>query len=159
MIDYFKQAQFILNSLNKKAQHVDPELSSPEVKIEPADAFLQKAITLLKSINPSYFVGVRKIVVDTGQSSYGHVSSGPGKDPAVIHVNLAKIKNELQSKLSGAPKEQFEKELIRQIANTISHEKGHVSSFKPDTGFVGGEAPAETEEHQMLNRIDSNLNR
>jgi hypothetical protein len=157
----YRQAQLILLNLRKVAQQeqLDPELSSPEVKIEPADAEIQKAIALLKSINPSYFVGVRKIVVDAGGGAYGFVESGQNKDPAVIHINLAKIRNELKSKLPAATKEQFEKELVRQIATTVSHERGHIKSFKPETGFEGGESPAESEERQMLSRIDANPNR
>jgi len=153
MEDYYTQAQKILLGLAKQAQQNDPELASPEIKIEPMEGIIDKAVKLLKSINPSYFIGVRKIVVDTGSSGYGHVASGQGNDPAVIHINLPRIKNELQGKLSGASPEQFEKELVRQVASVISHEKGHISSYKAETGFSGGESPAENEEHQMGQRI------
>lgn len=153
----YAQVKRIISSYMKSAQTItDPELASPEIKIEPVESNIQKAVDLLKKQNPNYFVGVRKIVVDTG-TGYGHVESGPGKDPAVIHVNLSKIKNEIQSKLGSVSKEQQEQELVRQIALTISHEKGHVSSFKPETGFPG-EAPAEAEENSMLGKIDTYYN-
>lgn len=150
--DYAQVKNIIVGYL-KFSQMMDTELASPDIKVEPADTYMQKAIDLLKRVNPNYFIGVRKIVVDAGQG-YGHVAAGGNEDPAVIHINLPKIKAELQSKLSGAPKEQFEKELVRQIAITISHEKGHVSSYKPETGFPG-ESPAETEESSMMGKIDS----
>jgi hypothetical protein len=149
----YEQVKNIITGYLKLSQTMDPELASPDIKVEPLDSYIQKAVELLKQVNPSYFVGVRKIVVDSGQG-YGHVAAGGSEDPAVIHINLPKIKAELQSKLSGAPKEQFEKELIRQIALTISHEKGHVASYKPETGFPG-EGPAETEESSMLGKIDT----
>ena len=158
MIKEFQQVKQILAAIKTAQQAADPELTSPEVKVEPADTFLSKAIALLKSINPSYFVGVRKIVADNG-SAFGYVESGTGKDPSVIHINLNKIKNELKAKLPGASSEQFDQELVRQIANTISHEAGHVKSFKPEGGFVGGEMPAEAEANQMQPKIDATLNR
>jgi hypothetical protein len=152
----FKEAQQIIRSIHKRSQQsVDAELASPDIKVEPADSYINKAVQLLKSINPNYFVGVRKIVVDMG-SGFGYVESGPGKDPAVIHINLSRVKNELKGKLPNATQEQLDKEMVRQIATTISHEKGHVSSFKSESGFVGAEAPAEAEEQQMGSKIDAN---
>lgn len=152
----YEQVKSIVYGYLKFSQQLDPELSSPEIKIEPVDTYIQKAVDLLKKVNPSYFIGVRKIVADTG-AGFGHVSSGGGQDPAVIHINLPKIKTELQSKLRGAPQDQFDKEFIRQIAITISHEKGHVVSFKPESGFPG-EQPAESEEHSMATKIDNYYN-
>jgi 2'-5' RNA ligase len=141
----------------KKKSQMDPELASPDIKIEPVDTYIQKAVDLLKKINPSYFVGVRKIVADTG-SGYGHVSSGPNQDPTVIHINLARIKSEMNTKLQNATQEQKDKEIVRQIALTISHEHGHVKSFKPEGGFIGGEGPAEAEEGSMQSKVDAYYN-
>lgn len=152
----YAQVRSIISGYLKFSQQMDAELASPEIKIEPVESNIQKAVQLLKQQDPSYFVGVRKIVVDTGKG-YGHVSSGEGQDPAVIHINLSKIKNEIQSKLSGAPKEQQEHELVRQIALTISHEKGHVKNFNPQSGF-GGEGPAESEESLMMGKLDDYYN-
>lgn len=146
--DYLEVRSIISNYVKFAQQINDPELASPQIKVEPADTLIQKAIDLLKKSNPSYFVGVRKIVLDNG-SAYGFVESGGGKDPSVIHLNLNKIKSEIAFKLSNLPKDQQEKEVVRQIALTIAHEKGHINSYKPDKGFVGGENPAETEAGKM----------
>lgn len=154
--DYAQVKNIVSGFMKSSQQTADPELASPEIKIEPVDTFIQKAVDLLKQMNPNYFIGVRKIVVDAGPG-FGHVSSGANQDPAVIHINMSKIKAELQSKMSGAPKEQLDKELVRQIALTISHEKGHVASYKPETGFPG-ESPAETEENSMMGKIDNYYN-
>lgn len=155
--DDYAQVKSIISGYMKFSQQItDPELASPEIKIEPMESNITKAVELLKKQNPNYFVGVRKIVVDTGMG-YGHVSAGGGEDPAVIHINLSKIRAEIQSKLGTAPKEQQEQELVRQIALTISHEKGHVSSYKPEIGFPG-EAPAETEASSMMGKIDNYYN-
>jgi hypothetical protein len=154
--DYAQVKNIISGYLKFSQQVSDPELVSPEIKIEPMESSIQKAVELLKKVNPNYFVGVRKIVVDTGMG-YGHVSAGGSEDPTVIHINLPKIRGEIQSKLGTAPKDQQEKELVRQIALTISHEKGHVSSYKPESGFPG-EAPAETEATSMMGKIDSYYN-
>lgn len=139
----FAQAQQMLN---------DPQLSSPQVSVEPVDTFVQKAVDLLKSKDSQFFVGVRRIVIDMGQG-YGRVESGPGKDPAVIHINLAAIKNSLKSQLGNAPQGQFEEQLVKQIAEVIAHERGHTKSFKEDQGFVGGEAPAEAAEREMHQKL------
>ena len=154
--DYAQVKNIISNYLKFSQQVSDPEITSPDIKIEPMESSIQKAVELLKKINPNYFVGVRKIVVDTG-AGFGHVSSGPGEDPAVIHINMPKIKAEIQGKLGMATKEQQEKELVRQIAFVISHEKGHTSSYKPESGFPG-EAPAETEASTMIGKIDNYYN-
>jgi hypothetical protein len=37
----------------------------------------------------------------------------------------------------------------------IAHEKGHVSSFSPEQGFVGGESPAQTQESQFEQWLSS----
>lgn len=154
--DYAEVKKIIFSYLKISEQISDPELASPDIKIEPMESNIHKAVELLKRVNPGYFVGVRKIVVDTG-AGYGHVSSGPGQDPSIIHINLSKIRSEIQNKLSAASKEDQEKELVRQIAITISHEKGHVASYNENTGFPG-EAPATSEENSMMGKIDNYYN-
>jgi|ERR1700722_371207 len=154
--DDFAQVRNIVSKYVKFSQ-MDAELASPDIKVEPGDTYIQKAVELLKRMNPSYFVGVRKIVADMGKG-LGHVASGPGQDSAVIHINLSRIKSELQAKLPNAPQNQFEKEFVRQIALTIAHEKGHVGSFKQESGFVGGESPAESEESSMMGKVDTYYN-
>lgn len=142
----------LYSKCTKFAQQADTELSSPQIRVEPADTIIQKAVEKLKQIDPSYFVGVRKIVVDSG-SGYGHVQSGNGSDPAVIHINLSRIKSEIQAKATGASQQQLEEEMVRQVAIVIAHEKGHIKSFTPEQGFVGGENPAQASEHEMESKL------
>jgi len=154
----YAQVKNIVSGYLKFSQQMDAEVSSPAISVEPADTYIQKAVELLKQQNPNYFVGVRKIVVDSGQG-FGHVASGKGEDPAVIHINLSKIKSELKSKLSGASPEQFDKELVRQIALVVAHEKSHQSSYTPNAGF-GSESDAESAASAMdlkLNKYYENL--
>lgn len=145
-------ARLLYKQCQKYAQVADQEVSSPQIRVEPADALVQKAVEKLKQTDPSYFVGVRSIVVDTGPA-FGHVSSGEGQDPTIIHINLAKIRSEVQSKLGSAPQDQIMNEIVRQIAIVIGHEKGHVKSYNPGGGFAGGELPAQSEEHAIENKL------
>lgn len=151
--DYAEVKNIISGYIKFAQQSTDPELASPDIKIEPMESNIQKAVELLKKMNPSYFVGVRKIVVDTG-SAFGYVQSGGGKDPSVIHLNLPKIKSEIQSKIGNLQKDQQDKELVRQLALTISHERGHISGFKPEVGF-SPESAAENEANSMSQKIDN----
>lgn len=130
----------------------DPELDSPNIKIEPQETLIQKAVELVKKEDPNFFQGVRKIV-SGDEPNYGHVESGPGKDPTVIHVNFPRISREVKQRMQGAPQEEIEKEIARQIGSTIAHERGHVFSFDPQSGFKGGEAPAEQAEQEMMQRL------
>lgn len=136
--------------LTKKA--FDSELDSPEVKIEPMNSFIQKAVQKLKQIDPNYFKGVRQIKVNSG-TGFGFVESGPNKDPAVINLNLAKIENEVRSKGAGASPQQIEEAIVQALVETISHEKGHISSYDPKFGFQGGEGPSTAEEQRIKNLI------
>ena len=146
----FAEVKRLIAGYMKFAQTVaDPELASPQIRIEPADTLIQKAVDLLKSKNPNFFVGVRKIVVDAGQpGAYGYVESGQGKDPTVIHINLQKLKAEVQAKLGNLPQDQKEKEMVRQLAMTIAHEKDHLSKYNPESGF-GDEGSAQQAEKQL----------
>ena len=140
--DYKSAAELITCAFNQP----DPQLQSPNVVIEPANSLIQKAVDLIKKIEPGYFSGVRKIVVSSSPD-YGHVESGPNKDPATINVNIARIQNEGQGS---------EKDMVRALATTIAHERGHVKSFDTNLGFQGGEGPAVAEEQRIANLI-SNL--
>jgi hypothetical protein len=135
------------------AQPSDPELESPNIIIEPQESLIHKAVELIKSKDPNFFKGVRKIV-SGDQPNYGHVESGPGKDPAIINLNSPRINREVKSKMQGAPQEEIDKEIVRQLAGTIAHERGHIMSFDPQSGFKGGETPAEQAEKELLQKID-----
>ena len=139
--DYYRVAQIISE---------DSQLASPDVIVEPAYSLVQNAVALLRQKEPNYFSGVRKIVVSSS-SQFGHVESGPGKDPAVIHVNLFKIQDEINRYQESNASED---EIVNSIAKTIAHEAGHVKSFDSELGFQGGEAPAEAEEKRMSNLIE-----
>jgi len=155
--DDYAEVKSIISGYMKFSQQItDPELASPDIKIEPMESNITKAVELLKKQNPNYFVGVRKIVVDTGMG-FGHVSAGGGEDPAVIHINLPKIRAEIQSKLGTAPKEQQEQELVRQIALVISHERTHQTPYNTTNQF-SSEQEAESGAASMLSKIDNYYN-
>lgn len=135
----------------KNSNNLDPQLQSPNIIIEPIHPIMDKAVKLLRRMDPSYFVGTRKIVIGAS-SHYGHVESGPGKDPSIININLHRIINESQGGLNSPM-------AVLAAATTIAHEKGHVSSFDSARGFVGGEAPAEAEEIRVRHWIEANMNK
>jgi len=143
---FIAAAQFLV----KKSS--DPELDSPEVKIEPMNSFIQKAVQKLKQIDPNYFKGVRQIKVNSG-NGFGFVESGPNKDPAVINLNLSRIENEVRSKSTGASPQQIEEAIVQALAETIAHEKGHTKSYDPKFGFQGGEGPSTAEEQRIRNLL------
>jgi Cu2+-containing amine oxidase len=76
---------------------------------------------------------------------YGFVESGKDKDPAIININMSKIKQESNSD-----------DAVISAAITIAHEKGHITSYNDSQGFVGGEAPAEQEERRVASWIKQN---
>lgn len=141
IIDKFQEA---LNLL-KSAQEVDPQLASPSIIVEPMEPIIDKAVKILQRMDPAYFKGARKIVVQTS-SAYGQVESGPQKDPTVINININRIKQE------AGP------ESVASAALVIAHEMGHVRSFESEKGFVGGESPAEAEEAKVSQWIKNNIN-
>jgi len=125
----------------------DADLNTPNVKIQPGRPEANAALDILKLWNPNYFVGVREIIIGPS-ANYGHVEAGPGKDPTVIYLNADRIVAESGGKQGG-------QEAALATAKTIAHEKGHVASFKPQQGFVGGETPAETQEQDFENWLNS----
>jgi hypothetical protein len=127
----------------------DPALQSPNIVVEPLNPVVDKAIKVLQRMDPSYFVGVKKIVINVSPY-YGHVESGPGKDPTVININMNRIMSESGGQVSGPT-------AVLAAATTIAHEKGHVASFNESQGFVGGEGPAEAEEGRVRAWIESHM--
>lgn len=59
----------LLDNFVRLAQAVDPELDSPNVRIEPMESVVQKAVDLLKQKDPNYFKGVRSVVLNASGSS------------------------------------------------------------------------------------------
>lgn len=119
----------------------DPQVESPEVIIEPVESLIQEAVKRIRQKDPNYFKGVRKIVSGP-ESAYGHVESGPGKDPHVIHLNFPRIKAELQGKFQG---KELEEAVIDELIHTIAHEKGHIKGMTETSPHFGNEGQAEQE--------------
>lgn len=132
----------------KYSQQVDQELDSPNVIVQPMEPVINKAINLLKRMDPSYFKGVRRIQVSPANMYYGFVEAGQDKDPAIININMAKIKQQGDGV-----------DAVITAATTIAHERGHVQTYNPQQGFVGGEVPAEAEEQRVANWIQQNKGR
>lgn len=164
--------------LLKQAQ-LQPDTStigSPEVNIAPVlKGEIEEALDRIKSnIDPNYFENVSRIDVLMG-GPYGQVSSD---DPAVIKVNLSKVKQEVKRQLDQKSKQDnvqfdqsnpehqeiFDEVLTRALIEVVAHEKGHVEDFQPKIGpegqflggdFPGGEAPAESEATKVKQVTDT----
>jgi hypothetical protein len=151
----YKEAILTLNELYTQGQlennPENPQIKSPNVVIEPIQPAIQKAVQLLQRMDPNYFVGVSKIEVGASPQ-YGHVESGPGKDPSVININLQRIISEAGGNPNG-------RDVVIAAAITIAHEAKHSHSFDSEKGFVGGESVAEQEEQKVSNWIKANESR
>ena len=135
--------------VKKYAQQIsDLELDGPNVVVQPTEPVINKAINLLKKMDPGYFKGVRRIQVSPASMYYGFVESGPDKDPTVVNINMSKINQQ-----SGS---ENDINAVFAAATTIAHEVGHVRSYNQEQGFVGGESPAEAEERRVATWIESN---
>ena len=134
--------------IGKYGQVIDQALESPNVVVQPMEPTINKAVELLKRMDPTYFKGIRQIQVSPASMYYGFVQSGPNKDPAVLNINIGKIKG-----LGQGP------EAIIQAALTVAHEAAHTKSYNQDQGFVGGESPAESEEQKVSQWIEQNKGR
>jgi hypothetical protein len=132
----------------KKYAQVDQALESPNVIVQPSEPLINKAIQLLKRMDPNYFKGVRQIQVSPASMYFGFVESGPNKDPAILNINMGKIKGLGQGS-----------EAVIQAALTVAHEAAHTKSYDQQQGFVGGENPAEAEEQKVSNWIEQNKGR
>lgn len=133
----------------EEAAKSDPAVSGPNVVIQPMEPIIDRAVKILKRMDSNFFSGVRTINVTPGTSNLGFVESGENKDPAIININMGKIK----SLTAGMNPE----EAVVQTALTIAHERGHIKSYSTEQGFVGGENPAEAAEAQTANWINQNL--
>ena len=122
------------------------QVESPNITIQPGRPEANCALEILKRWKPDYFVGVSEIVIGPS-ANYGYVESGPDKDPSVIYINADRIVAE-----SG---HQRGRAAAIGCAQVIAHEKGHVASFNPEQGFVGGETPAEAQEHDFETWLNS----
>lgn len=154
---YYLEAAKIIYAQNVQA---DQELESPNIKIEPQESLIQKAVEEIKKIDPNYFKGVRSIVSGT-MSGYGEVRSGPDKDPAVINLNFQRIKTEVNNSIKqqspNASQEDIDKAIVKAIVNSIievvAHEKGHIRGYDSEKGFAP-ESEAEREAQTMMGKIN-----
>jgi hypothetical protein len=122
-------------------------VNTPNITIQPGRPEANCALEILKLWKPDYFVGVSNIVIGPS-ANYGHVESGPGKDPTTIYLNADRIVSESGGQQGGQA-------AALATAKVIAHEKGHVASFNPQQGFVGAESPAESQEHDFENWLNS----
>lgn len=167
-------------SLIKEAQLAEPEtelLGSPQVRVAPAlGGEIQEAINRIKKeVDPNYFENISKIDVLMG-GPFGQVSSD---DPAVVKINLNKIKQEVKRQLDQRFNQEnvqfeqtnpehlaiFDEVLTRALIEVVSHEKGHVDDFRPKIGphgdflggdFPGGEAVADAEANRVKQQTVQN---
>lgn len=122
------------------------QTETPNITIQPGHPEANCALEILKRWKPDYFVGVKEIIIGPS-ANYGYVESGPEKDPTVIYINADRIVAE-----SG---QQRGKAAALACARVIAHKKGHVASFDAVQGFVGGESPAQVQEQDFDNWLNS----
>lgn len=142
--EYYEKLEKYVEAFYRYAQ--DAQLDTPNITIQPGRPEANCALEILKLWKPGYFIGVREIIIGPS-ANYGYVESGPDKDPAVIYINADRIVAE-----SG---QQSGKAAALAAAEVIAHEKGHVDSFDENQGFVGGESPAEAQEQEFRQWLDS----
>jgi hypothetical protein len=122
-------------------------LNTPNITIQPGRPEANCALEILKLYNPNYFTGVRSIVIGPS-ADYGHVESGPDTDPTVIYLNADRIVAEAGGKQGG-------QEAALATAKVIAHEVGHIKSYDKQQGFIGDESPAEKQENELENWLNS----
>jgi hypothetical protein len=162
IVQLYKQALTILS------QVANQQLLSPQVSIEPFDELIDKATKILMVMNSNYFkgdpdfgtvpnkfMGVSKIVIAVSDA-LGFVESGKDKDPAKINLNMNEIKNRMNAQTDPELKKNEKANAIVATALVIAHERGHIASYDPQKGFVGGESPALTEEAKVKQWIEAN---
>lgn len=123
------------------------QVNTPNISIQPGRPEANCALEILKLWKPDYFVGVSEIIIGPS-ANYGHVESGPDKDPSRIYINADRIVAEAGGQQSG-------RAAALACAQVIAHEKGHVASFDEEQGFVGGESPAQAQEAEFENWLKS----
>jgi hypothetical protein len=138
-----KKKAYIFADLFWKAAQV----GTPNITIQPGRPEANCALEILKRWDPNYFMNVKEIIIGPS-ADYGHVESGPDKDPSVIYINADRIVAETGGQQSG-------RAAALACAKVIAHEKGHVGSYKDQSGFEGGELPAEQEETAFENWLSS----
>ena len=139
--------QVITRFVNIFRKYAQDQTNTPNITIQPGRPETNCALDILKLWNPNFFVGVFEIVVHPS-ANYGFVESGEGKNPKTIHINADRIVAESGGQQNG-------KAAALAAASVIAHEKGHVASFTDEQGFVGGESPAEAQEQELKQWLNS----
>lgn len=116
--------------------------TAANIVIEPYEKYVQDGIDLVEKVMGSgYFSGIKKIVVQTGQTHhYGQVLSD---DPETIYISADRIEREFAS----SPLER-----TFQMASTLCHEAAHIKSK-----FQGGENPALAEEQKFAHLFEEKI--
>lgn len=112
------------------------------VIIDPYEPLIEKAIAAIDKVQPGYFSQIKKIVVEQSAEAGDPFHYGKVKDSErdTIYISV----NAVRSAMSG----QDEDSIIKTLAGVLAHEMGHLKS-----NMQGGEGPAETEEHRMLDML------
>lgn len=113
------------------------------VIVEPAEPAVNEALELVKQKMPGLLeqAKVSKIILESGDP--GHFGEVRSNEPGVVRVSLEKIKSILGQQVD-------KQEILNQIAETIVHEAGHLTS-----NFQGGEAPAEQKANEFRAKLTS----
>ena len=116
--------------------------TAANIVVEPYEKYVQDGIDLAEKVMGSgYFSGIKKIVVQTGQTHhYGQVLSD---DPETIYISADRIEREFAS----SPLER-----TFQMASTLCHEAAHIKSK-----FQGGENPALAEEQKFAHLLEEKI--
>lgn len=115
--------------------------------VEPFEPIVQKAVDFVEKSTPGYFSSIKKIILESGDP--GHFGKVESDKTDTIFLSLNKIKGVLTGK--------DEELIVRQVADVLVHEMGHLKSK-----FTGGESPAEAEQRLMadkLSKTEASLNK
>lgn len=146
MENKYKKAYKFASIYCQYIKYSQDQTNTPNITIQPGKPEANCALDILKKWKPNYFIGVKSIILGPSPN-YGYVESGPDKDPTVIYINADRIVNEAG--------QQSGKEAAIATARVIAHEKGHVDSFDNNNGFIGGETPAQMQEQEFDNWLNS----
>lgn len=147
-------------ALSKRA--LEPVPITPEVVIEPMEPNVQKAVNKIKSMDPSMFHNVTKIVVHPGggHGQLGHVEMGPDKDPREVHIFKDRVNQIVQQQFQGQQNPQALQEATeRALIEVITHEVGHIGKSRTQEQILQqpfhGEPEAERQSEEFMKRLTS----
>lgn len=133
---------------------------SSQVIVEPWDPAVNKAMQKINQIDPSLLKNVTKIVVHPGGGSgqLGHVESGQGKDPHVIHIFKDRVREHVMRNANATTKktltpQELEQAIVDGLTEVLAHESGHIGKTAPVGKQFFGEPEAELEAKKMMSRI------